>query len=216
MKTITFLLLLISTSLIGQEYQPKLIVLDPYEKVIDEKFEKEIRKYEMKLITTPEYDENILSSIKQKAKQENEVVMEYKDYLFAKEMNYFSRVSIGFSGFITYKLYNYNSNCLVFSVHESSNESIENYKNITKKHKVDWLINPILVRTYIDEGQTYTDIRIQLYNRKKNKIQLDCTYTGNSKNPGFEWACEDGSINCTVNNAQAQAINEIMKFLINK
>lgn len=195
----------------GQNYSPKVVILDPHEKHVDEIYEREIRKYEIKQITTVEYDQEILNQIKSQTEQENEIIMEYKEYIFRKEMNYFSRITLGFSGFLTYKFYNYNSNCLVFPVHRITNENIEEYKILTDEFDVDWLINPLSVKTYIKDEQVYTDLRIQLYSKRKNKILLDKTYTGSSKNPGFEWSCKDGSINCTVNNAQAQAIEDILK-----
>jgi len=213
MKTLTFLLLLISFTVFGQDYNPKVVVLDPLERNVDKKFLKEIKRYDMKLITSQEYDEDVLKGMKSQYKQENEISLKYKEYLFTKEMNFFSRISLGFLGFLTYKLYNYDSNCLVFPVHITSNEDIENYKKLVGKFKVDWLINPIMIKTYTTEGEIFTDIRIQLYNKKENKVILDNTYTGSSKNPGFEWTCEDGSIDCTVNNAQAQAIDELMLYL---
>jgi len=213
MKVLTILLLLLTTSVFGQDYNPKIIVLDPLERSVDNEFQKEIKRFEIKLITSKEYDENVLKGIKLQKKKENEIVMEYKEYLFRKEMNYFSQISLVFSGFITYKLYNYDSNCLVFPIHITSSEDLENYKKLADDFEVDWLINPLMIKTYTIKDEIFTDIRIQLYNKKENKVLLDNIYTGSSKNLGFEWACEDGTIDCTVNNAQAQAIDEIMKQL---
>ena len=210
MKKLFCSLLLASSFVHAQDYYPRVVVLDPLEKQFEDMFTKDIRQFQITQITTPEYDEVILHDIKAQKKQENEVLMQYKSYLFSKEMNYFSRISLGISEFLIYKFYGFDSNCLVFPVHDTSEGGLENYKSLSDKYEVDWLINPLLVKTYEREDEIYTDIRVQLYSRNENILVFDETFTGSSENPGLEWSCEDGSVICTVNNAQAQAIEKLL------
>lgn len=214
MKKLFCSLLLASSPLVNaQEYYPRVVVLDPHQKQFEDMFTKDIRQFQITQITTPEYDEVILHDIKAQKKQENEVLMQYKAYLFSKEMNYFSRITLGISEFLIYKFYNFDASCLVFPVHDTSEGGLESYKSLSDKYEVDWLINPLLVKTYEREDEIYTDIRVQLYSRNENILVFDETFTGSSENPGLEWSCEDGSVICTVNNAQAQAIEQLLMHI---
>jgi hypothetical protein len=77
---------------------------------------------------------------------------------------------------------------------------------------VQWqyVLNFPEVLFYKDNGISYVKLGVQLYDRSVDKLVIDKTYIGDWRNPGFEFACEDSSLDCTINNALLQALDNII------
>jgi hypothetical protein len=63
---------------------------------------------------------------------------------------------------------------------------------------------------------SYAKLVIQLYDYLTNSLLIDTSYIGNWNNPGFEFACRDSSLSCTINNSLSQALdNVVFKIALN-
>ena len=60
------------------------------------------------------------------------------------------------------------------------------------------------------DGISFAKITVQLYDNLSQTLLINSDFLGDWANPGFEFACEDKSINCTVNNALSKALGEVI------
>ena len=210
MKQTSILLIFLSLSIQAQDFNPKILVLDFYQKDVDSIFSKEMSKYDVQIVSSVEYDREHIKFITFE-KGKNEFLMDSVSYYFIKNLNFYSTITLGIKNMLVYRFYNWDSNCLIYPSHITSEGKLEDYKNLADKFNMKWIVNPTKIYSSKNEADgIFTEISIQLYNRELNRIVLDKTYKGTSENPGFTWTCEEGSFNCTTNNAQSQIIEAIV------
>ena len=211
MKQLSILIILLSLTIQAQNFSPKILVLETFQKNVDTIFSKEISKYNMRIISSIEYDQETIKFLKLGKSKKNEILMDSVAYFFLKNQNFYSTITVGISNMLVYRFYNWDSNCLIYPSHITSDGTLEDYKEIADKFDMNWVVNPIKIYSSNNKVDgIFTEITIQLYNRELNRIVLDKTFKGTSENPGFTWTCDEGSFNCTTNNAQSRIIDAVV------
>lgn len=190
-----------------QKFDPQILVLPVSEKIYDKNFEKDISKLNQdirnnnragELFTDGNNPENI--RIYQKSLND-----------FVKQLDFFNTVSVGSSSFLFYRFYEHFPNVLIKLSTEKSNGSLENLKSISEKETTQYVLNFPLVKIYKEKGKNFADVKVQLYDNSKKSIVLEQIYKGGLYNPGFEFSCDGKSLNCCINNALSQALDDIIK-----
>jgi len=207
------LLLCTGFTLFGQKkYKPTIVVLDPYQTQYDTTLLDEIREFTYRVEYTPQEEKHILDSL---AKNEKNVeIMDRAEFNFRKQMDFASSFTLSLYGMLTYMAFGQTDNCIVIASHDKSEGTTEKLKAIAKKHNVQWVVNPATLQTFKKDGNTFSSVRIQVYDSKKNKIVLDKEYTGDTKNPGFELTCESGTLSCTINNVINPSLHDILLTIL--
>jgi len=195
-----------------KKYKPTIVVLDPFQTSYDTALLKEIRDYTYQLDYTPQEEKHILDSLNNNVP--NIRTMDVAEFHYRKRRDFASAFTLSLEGMLTYMVFGQTENCIVIPSHDKSDGTAENLKAIGKKYDVQWVVNPMLLQTYIKNDEKFSKARIQVYNYQKNKIVLDKEYEGNTKNPGFELSCETGSLDCTINNIIDPSLHDILLTIL--
>lgn len=207
------LFLLLGFLAIGQKkYKPTIAVLDPYQSNFDTTLLDKIQEYTFRVDYLPEEEKNILDSLSKN--EYNIKLMDIAEFHYRKQMDFASRFTLSLYGMLTYMVFGQTENCIVIPSHDKSNGLTDNLKALAKKLDVQWVVNPLLLQSYIQDGQILSKARIQIYNYQKNKIVLDKEYIGDTKNPGFELSCESGTLDCTINNVIKPSLHDILLTIL--
>lgn len=111
---------------------------------------------------------------------------------------------------MAYRFFEKFPNQLIKLKDHKSNSTLEELKTQSYKEKLQYVLNLSSIELYIEKKNRYAKISVQLYDNVSNSILLDKSYIGDWRNPGFEFSCEDKTINCTLNNALSQALREVI------
>ena len=187
---------------------PSIIVLSPQETIIDKGLDSIAKMYEHEEKLTEEHKQRIRDD-----NGENFELKSEKEILFIEKMDLGSQISFGLNFYLSYKLFEYHENNMVYPAHEINNSTKEELKDIAEKNNMNWLVNiPSVEFLSNDKGMT-GEIRYQLYNLKFDEIVLNEELTVDDQNPGFTFACKSGSINCVINNLISAISYNVLGFL---
>lgn len=214
-KTLFILLFLVATVLtFGQtKLEPTIVILTPNETKYEKSFEKEIIAYNNSLSENQYKDEEVqtyLSSSEFKSQPDNIRQMTKSEIEFSKKMDFFKQASSISEQFLAYRFFEKFPNLLIKLKDQKSNGTINNLGQISIKEGVQYVINFSKIELYKQNMVSYAKIQIQLYDNISNSILLDKSYIGDWNNPGFEFSCNDQSINCTLNNALSKSLKDIV------
>ena len=213
MRIIIFVFLLVTTSICrGQNHKPSVVILSPYETTYDSTLLTEIETYYFEGYSTPEDEKKFQEELKDKP--ENIAIMKFAEWNFRETKDFASMQTMSFYGMISYKLFGITDKLLVFPSRNRSSGQESELRLIAKRHQVRWVINPVSLRSYSKNGQKFTTIKLQIFDGQKGKVILSKNYTGDSKNPGLEFTCNDGSLSCTTNNILRQSLDEILALIM--
>lgn len=209
--TILFFLILQPT--FGQPvYEPQILILAPNETKYDKAFDKEIENYnnEIKKNTNTSEQENALNSPEFKKLSENMQSVTKSKIEFAKNLDFFKQASFYSEQYLTYRFFERFPNLLIKLKDNKSSGSLPDLKALSEKEKLQYVLNFSSIEIFKENNISYARIAVQLYDNSTNRILLDTSYTGDWSNPGFEFSCENKSINCTLNNALSEALGEVI------
>ena len=210
-KLLLLISIIYSLSSYSQEKKvPSIVVLSPQEMVVDKTLDSIAKSYKHEGKLTNEQKENIRQSNGEEFAKKSE-----KEILFLEKMDLGSQLTFGLNFYFSYKLYEYHKNHIVYPAHEASDSSLNELKKIAEKHDVNWVVNFPKVEFLVQDESNIGVIRYQLYNLKFNEIVLDENLKVNDQNPGFEFACKSGTINCVINNFTNQINYKVLGFLNN-
>jgi len=208
---LTFFILFTSFAY-GQKYKPSVVILDPRDREYDSLLIKEIQGFDFHGPLTTEDEKKLHERIKNEPK--NVQKMEIEEMRFREKTDFASTFTLGLNGMIGYMIFGETDKGLVFPSHETSKGQIAELKVLAKKNKVQWIINPLTIKTYLKDNKKYTAVRLQVYDNKKEQIVLDKEYVGDTKNPGLEFSCPQGTLNCTINNVLNVSLDDILLVIL--
>ncbi len=218
MKRLASILLLILTlkTTFGQSvYEPQILILSPNETKYDKAFHSEItnRNKRIKESLDASEQEKELHSAKFKEQPENIQIITRSEIEFSKKLDFFKQVSFMSEQFLAYRFFEQFPNLLIKLKDIKSSGSLDDLKNKSNEEDLQYVLNLASIELYKENKVSYAKIRVQLYDNSSNAILLDKVYTGDWTNPGFEFSCEDKTIDCTLNNALAQALREVIRII---
>jgi hypothetical protein len=203
------------TGAIGQSFEPTILILSPGTTTADKSLKKEIADYD-KLIKQGQ--KQAIRESKDALKEaeglaENFKIMHQKSIEFSKGVNFYSSIPLLAEGYLQYRLFERFENLLIYATDEKSEGSLQSLSAIAARHKMQYVVNFPTVNLTLENGAKKTTIRVQLYDHDQGKLVLDKDFTGHDQNPGFEFACSEGSLSCTINNSLSQALSEIITIV---
>jgi hypothetical protein len=219
MKTIAIcIVLLLSTALAHaqEEFNPAIVILSPNTTVADDRYDTEIemsqRRIQRNIKERLQLERQFRRSMKEEPK--NERIMAGKDRAFMRTITFYRNVSFIMQQYLQYKLLERFPNVLIYAKRQTSSGDSSELASIAGSDNVRFVINPLEVNSYVEKEKKYTKIRLQVFDKMLGKIVLDREYTGNDRNPGSDFTCDEGSIDCTVNNALIKGINDINRIIL--
>jgi hypothetical protein len=217
MKHILSLLILVLTfvhSFSQSNFEPQLLILAPsnvkYEKSMDSVIAVFNKKIEMQYGKSSEMGKQLNSAEFQKQSVNMKRIAE-SSYNFGKSMDYGSQISFLSQNYLLYRFYEKFPNLLILLDSNKSDGSLHDLHDMAIRAQMQYILNFPSVEFYKQDGESYSKIRVQLYDQFSNGLLIDSMYIGNSLNPGFEFACENGTFNCTINNALSPSLDGIIR-----
>ena len=198
LTTIIFLLTLTTT--FGQTvYEPQILILAPNSTKYEKAFDKEVTNYnkEIKKNTNTSEQEQALNSPDFKKQPENIQIITKSEIEFSKDLDFFKQASFISEQFLAYRFFEKFPNLLIKLKDAKSNGTLDDLKTQSEKEKLQYVLNFASIELYKEDKISYAKITVQLYDNISKSVLLEKAYIGDWSNPGFEFACEDKTINCT-------------------
>ncbi len=209
----TLIILLASFLTFAQEkFEPTILILSPNETKYEKSFKKEIAEYNSSIEknNNTSETESYLNSEDFLSQPENIREMIKSEIEFTKNIDFFKNASSISEQFLAYRFFEKFPNLLIILKDKKSDGSLINLKSISENEKFQYVLNFSKIELYKQNDVGYAKIKIELFDNISNSIVLDKSYIGDWNNPGFEFACTNESINCTINNALSKALNDII------
>ena len=205
----------ILTSTAQSAYEPTILVLSPGECIADEGLEMQLdslnkiarkqgkaqaREIEASSEETSQRDSNIIIMYKKKAE-------------LSRQMDFYNQITSFSEDYLQYRFFERFSNLLVYGIPQKSTDNIKALDKLAKAHKMRYVLSfPQVVSKKVDGSKTST-VHFVLYDHISNQIVLQKPYSGRDVNPGFEFACKEGSWYCTFSNALSEGLPEVIRLV---
>ncbi len=196
-------------------FDPSVVILVPNEVEADKSTEKEISGFNEKLSAQLANQPNQNNELKEqlKGQPENIGLMMKNNMDFSKSIDFYSMISSITEQFLQYRFFETFPNLLILAKHEKSDGYPKSLTSIAEKYKAQFVINFKKVKTFKSKESKVLELDIQIFDRHSNSTILDRKYAGEETNPGFEFACENGTISCCANNAIKSFIYDAIKVI---
>lgn len=217
MKRVTTLLAfyLISLGVFGQNYEPQILILAPNETTYDKKFEKQLIQInnELKKSSRTTEQEEYIKTKEFNTKPENIRLMTLSEISFSEKMDFFRQTSYFAHQYLSYRFYERFTNLLILLSNNKTRGEQNELRTLADKEKIQYVLNFPRIELYKSKGISYSKIRVQLYDNQTGGYLIDKDFEGDWNNPGFEFACQNKTIHCTINNALSNALAEVIQAI---
>lgn len=196
----------------GQIYEPQILILTPSEFKCDKSFEKDVKQKNKELSRRHENKEKAeyLKSEEFKKQPENIQKITLSELEFEENLDFSKQASLIAHQYLTYRFYERFQNLLILLSDIKSDGSPTTLKNIADSVKTQYILNFPRIELYKRNGISFAKISVQLYDNSSQTFLINSDYEGDWANPGFEFACEEKSIECTINNALSKALGNVI------
>ncbi len=216
-KSLIFLIALSTCSLYAQDNSgPEILVLSPNELIFEKSLEKELSKNVSEYVASMDLNaaNNFLHSDEFKGYPASSQETIKSEVAYLKTLDYKNITSYLTEQFLYYTLQEKLENIVVKLSNEKSKGDKKAISKFINGTKTDFIINLSMLEFYKSEKAGFLKVSVQLYQKETGNIILDKSYTGDWSNPGFQYTCEEKSVNCCINNALSQAVNEISALIL--
>ena len=208
---LTFLLKVLVT--FGQtKFEPQILILSPNETKYEKVFEKEISAINktIKKNSKSKEQSDFLKSKEFEKQPENIKLMTKSEVDFSKNMDIFKQISFISEQYLAYRFYERFPQVVILLSDNKSKGDISTLMNFSKNPNLQYVLSFTKIELFKKNEISYANISVQLYDNISNSILIDKTFEGDWNNPGFEFACNDSTINCSINNALSKALAEVI------
>lgn len=192
--------------------EPQILILTPNKITYDPSFEKEISKQtallRKKIDSNP--IENILKSPEflKLPEERKKFFLNFKK--FYERLDFFKNIALISGNYLSYTFSEKFPNPLITMNDIQTGGSVAELRAIYDSIGLQYIVNFPSVILYKDSGKAFAKLTMQLYDGQSGAIAFSKEYVGGWNNPGFDFACEDSTISCTINNALSQALSEVV------
>lgn len=199
-----FLLIFTPFSIFAQaDFEPQILIISPYKTNYDKSFEDELtaKNKEIQLSTQKAIKENTFLPYGFKFETES-IQTSYKSQLeYSKNLDFFKNVS---STLLKMLLDNFKrnfNNPLITLKDTTSVGLINDLRKIAKKENVQYVVNFPLIELYKDNETSYAAVTFQLFDKVRDAIILENTFSEDWSDRNLMLLCTDKTIDCCVKNA---------------
>ena len=214
MKKLTIIILTFTFALtaLGQTFEPQILILTPNEFEYDKTFDKDIKSNNKELSKRPKNSEqtDFVKSDEFKKQPDNIQKITLSEISFSEKLDFSKQASFIAHQYLAYRFYERFPNLLILLSNIKSNGTLIDLKKISDAEKMQYVLNFSKIELLKKDGISFAKITVQLYDNLSQTLLINSDFLGDWANPGFEFACEDKSINCTVNNALSKALGEVI------
>ncbi|MDX1909780.1 MAG: hypothetical protein SF053_22270 [Bacteroidia bacterium] len=128
---------------------------------------------------------------------------------FSRKIDFSKSVSFTAHEYLTYTLYEQFTNMLILLSDKNAANNPASLAEIAAEEHMQYVLNFSTIQIFERDGIGLASIYVQLYDNLTHDFLINAVYEGDGTNPGFEFACVDGSIDCMVNNALSKALKDV-------
>jgi len=198
----------ITVHLWGQtsSFEPQILILSPGKVRADKVFEKEIAEWNKnnKGRSGNRDPEDL------KKQPGNIKTMVAAEVEFSKNIDFGKQVSMDAEQYLSYRFFEKFPNLLIMVKDIPSSGKIEDLRKIAADTKLQYVLSFPSLSFFKVDGISYAKLAVQFYDHLTNSLLIDTSYIGDWFNPGFEFACHDSSLSCTISNAISQALDKVI------
>jgi hypothetical protein len=211
LTTFTFIFT-VSFATFGQTYEPEILILSPNEFKFEKSFETELKTKNKEISNRPKNSKqaDFTKSEEFKKQPENVQRITLSEITFLKNLDFSKQASFIAQQYLSYRFFERFNNLLILPSNEKSDGSMADLKRIADTEKMQYILNFSRIDLFKKGGISYAKFSIQLYDNASTTFVINSDFEGDWRNPGFEFACADKSLDCTVNNALSKALNEVI------
>lgn len=206
---VVFFLISLS-SFAQQNYEPKILILTPAKTSISSNLNAEFKA---------QSDTISIIAAKAKGREQQKPISHLKNiqlmtdnaYEFLINMTFFKQVSYISQSYLSYRFYERFPNELILIKDTLVSAKISDMQKLAEQQNMDYIVSYPTIDLFKQNDVRQSKLSIQLYERSSNSFLIDQVYIGDQDNHGFEFACNEGSINCIVNNALSIGLNDVLK-----
>jgi len=211
---ITLLILLYNcvTCAAQTKFEPQILILAPGDFTFDPSLKKEVDLKNDNLKKSILHAQQTLAkqNDKESTQPANIKLIQQSSINFLQNLDLAKELSMLAQQYLVYRFYEKFPNCLILLKDEKANGNRDALQKIANKEHIPYVLNFSKVSLYRQKGEIYCKLQMQLYEEQSNKLLIDKEYAGDWNNPGFEFSCEQGSIDCTINNALSFAMPDVI------
>ncbi|MEO0341021.1 MAG: hypothetical protein AAF242_17645, partial [Bacteroidota bacterium] len=208
-----FIFSIILSSHAQATFEPSLVILKVNETTYDSDLAKEIKQRNKQMKYNRPYMINEAKKAVKTMEIEAEnfkIMLQKKVGFVSEQMDFYDQIPLFTEGFLQYKFFERFENLLIYAVPKRSAGALSEMAQIATENKVQYVLNFPKVYSTTKNGKKESLVTFQLYDHLQQKILLEKEVTGDALNSGFEFTCEDGGIDCTLNNALAVILQEVI------
>lgn len=208
-------LLLLFPEVSAQGYEPTILILAPHMSETDRKLQKELNEINATLQTNPQEQESTAytESDEFAALPENMQLMTRSEIKFSKGRNFIKMTSYIAQQYLSYQFYERFPNLLILLSGTTSAEDKRKLMMLADSANTQYVLNFPSISFFKKGNVSYANVRVQLFDRSRGDYMINSEFTGDSSNPGFEFACRGGTLHCTINNALSQALANVGEII---
>jgi hypothetical protein len=214
MKKLTIIVLSFTFALttLGQTFEPQILILTPNEFKYDKTFDKDIKSKNKELSKRPQNSEqtDFVKSDEFKKQPDNIQKITLSEINFSEKLDFPKQASFIAHQYLAYRFYERFPNLLILLSNIKSDGSLIDLKKIADNDKIQYVLNFPRIELYKRDGISFAKISVQLYDNSSQTFLINSEYEGDWTNPGFEFACTDKSIDCTISNALSKALGDVI------
>ncbi|MHC8950042.1 hypothetical protein [Sphingobacterium hungaricum] len=199
-------------NLVAQIHEPQILVLAPKEFKYDKVFESEVKEKSKELSKFQTSEEMLAYSQSDefKSQPENMQIIALAQIEFNKDLDFSKRATMIAQSHLTYRFFERFPNLLILPTKIESGGSVVELKRISDDAKMQYVLNFSKITLYKKQGIGFATISVQLYDQASQSLLINADYEGDWFSQGFEFGCENESIDCPINNALSQILENVV------
>nr|WP_294794507.1 hypothetical protein [uncultured Mucilaginibacter sp.] len=199
----------------AQKYEPQILLITPNKTSFDPAFSKQVEQKNAELSDmaskTKEGYRDILASIKNEPENIQQIRKSTVDFVVAGG-DFSKMITLQSQDYLTYRFYERFTNLLILIKDIKSTGDKSSLSSIATENHINYVINFSEVELREKNGP-YMTIKAQLFDASSGTLLINKSYNGNSNNPGFEFACEAGTIGCAINNSTSGFLKDVITLI---
>ena len=214
--TLTLLALILPfiACLAQPKYNPQILILAPYKVTYDKSLEQEIAGYNKQIDSNRKQITARITGDDLGEQPENIMQILQHEKTFIKTLDFSKQASLITEQFFLLYLVNNTPDFLVAVKDMKCNGDLPELKKVAEKNQFRYVINFPRIEFYKEDGSSKAKISFQLYDHDTKTVIIDKDYTGDWKNRGGMFMCQDSTLSCTINNALSNALEEVIEIFI--
>lgn len=203
---------LLSLSAFSQNYEPSILILAPHASEYDRKLEAEVNKINAELNSDSQaaLKEQYLASDEFNTLPERAKLMTASEIAFSRKADFFKQASSIAQHYLAYRFYERFPELLILLTNNTSGGQKTELKMLADSAKTRYVLNFPKISLHRKKGISYAEVEFQLFDSESGEYLIDGHFKGDWNNPGFEFACPQGSLQCTINNALSQPLAQVI------